>query len=67
MRIVEELKKQLDAIMYDGYICIAGHGEPTLHKNIIDILKLLQPYKLVLVTNGIPLSSKDYLEMSSLC
>ena len=65
--LVEEIKNQLKSINFNGYICIAGHGEPTLHPKIIEIIEKLSEFKVVLVTNGIPLSSASIKHISALC
>lgn len=51
--VIELIKKQLSEINFNGYICIAGHGEPTLNPNIYSILNELKKFNLILVTNGL--------------
>lgn len=43
----------MSEINFNGYICIAGHGEPTLNPNIYSILNELKKFNLILVTNGL--------------
>jgi len=57
----------LKAIDFKGYICIAGHGEPTLHKDLISILEKLSCFNVVLVTNGLLLDAKTWEHISKLC
>lgn len=63
----ELLASQLHDINYNGYICIAGFGEPTLNSSAIDIITTLKDFKLVLVSNGIPLSKSDFEKISTMC
>lgn len=53
MNVVESIKNQLSEIDFNGYICIAGHGEPTLNPNIYSILNELKNFNLILVSNGL--------------
>lgn len=65
--VVDEICKQLKSFDYKGYICIAGHGEPTLHKDLINILQKLSCFNVVLVTNGLLLDAKTWEHISTLC
>ena len=67
IKIVNEICKQLKSFNFNGYICIAGHGEPTLHKDIIAILQKLSCFNVVLVTNGLVLDKSTYEYISKLC
>ena len=62
---VIEISKQLKDFNYQGYICIAGFGEPSMNKNLLNILKVLKDFHLVLVTNG-SLNKEELEEISSL-
>lgn len=65
--IIDEIAKQLFDIEYNGYICIAGHGEPTLHREIKKIIEKLSSFKVILVTNGTFLCREDFQILSNFC
>lgn len=65
LELIDLIAKQLDNINYQGYICIAGMGEPTLHPHIDVILRKLKDFKVVLVTNGE--TKQEWRELSKLC
>jgi len=67
MNTVNVVANQLKTIGYDGYICVAGHGEPTLHPEILEILEILFPIKTVLVTNGTMFDNAVWKRISELC
>lgn len=64
---VEKVTQQLKEINYQGYICIAGMGEPTFHPNILQIIDLLKDFKVVLVSNGTLLKSSVWNEITNKC
>lgn len=61
------LAEQLKSFNYKGFICLAGFGEPTLNPQVKEIIKALKDFKVVLVTNGIPLSKEDFEELDKYC
>lgn len=46
------LKEQLRVNNFEGYVCVAGYGEPLLTINILDIIKELSYHYIELITNG---------------
>lgn len=60
--VVEELSKQLRKYHFDGMISISGMGEPTLHPNLIEIVKTLSMFSIQVISNG--LNSIDYKELT---
>jgi radical SAM protein with 4Fe4S-binding SPASM domain len=52
---VKLLNAQLKANAFEGYICIAGYGEPLLNPNIKSIIQSLSDYSLELITNADPI------------
>jgi len=67
---VEEIKKEIKEFFknYKGkldYITLAGSGEPTLNKNLGEIVNFLKenyPYKVALITNSSLLYKEDVLK-----
>ena len=62
LETVKQLKKRLDEINFQGIISISGMGEPCLHPKLLDICKILTPYKIKILTNG--LADIDYKSLS---
>jgi organic radical activating enzyme len=55
IEVIKKVSEQLNNVLNDkfkGFVCLAGFGEPTLHPQFMDILKLLKDFKVQLVTNG---------------
>lgn len=55
IEVIKKVPEQLNNVLNDkfkGFVCLAGFGEPTLHPQFMDILKLLKDFKVQLVTNG---------------
>ena len=50
--IIDKIHDQLKEIEFNGSISLCGYGEPTLHPQFLDIVKLLSGYKLEVITNG---------------
>lgn len=64
MVLIEKLTKDLKKINFDGAFCLSGYGEPTLHKNIDDIISTLSPLGAVeVITNGDTLNPKSLLKL----
>lgn len=61
------LVDHLHDIKYAGYVCIAGHGEPTLHPQFFRILGMFHDFNAVLVTNGTMFSNQEWFSISQLC
>lgn len=51
----ERLNSQLKANGFQGYICIAGYGEPLLNPNILNIITALSEHSIELITNADPI------------
>ena len=51
--VAKEIYRQLNNFDFNGFICIAGHGEPTLNPLIIQILELFKKFNISLITNGL--------------
>lgn len=67
VHMIKCFANQLHDMHYAGYICIAGHGEPTLHPKFIEILNVLKDFNVVLVTNGSQFSNQTWKNISQLC
>ena len=61
--LVKKLCKDLKKINFTGTFCLSGYGEPTLHKNIINIIDELSSVGPVeIVTNGDTLSVQSLIK-----
>ena len=63
MPLINKLCSDLKKIKFTGYFCLSGYGEPTLHKNIfnmIDELSSVGPVEIV--TNGDTLSVQSLIK-----
>ena len=49
------LSEQLFTNHYEGYVCVAGYGEPLLNPNIKPIISKMQPHFVELITNADPI------------
>ena len=60
---VQEIKKKLEAIKNVSQIYLTG-GEPTLHKDIFEIISLIKTYNIYveLLTNGLMFSYRDFVK-----
>lgn len=56
----EVLSHQLSTNKFQGYVCIAGYGEPLLNPNIKSIIERLNPHYLELITNADPVLKNKY-------
>lgn len=65
--MLQLLADHLHSINYAGYICVAGHGEPTLHPQFLRILHMLHDFNVVVVTNGTQFSNQTWSDISQLC
>ena len=52
VEIAEEIARQLHSFSFNGYICIGGHGEPSLNPHFEEIATILKDFHLQLLTNG---------------
>lgn len=59
-----QLADQLRKFNFQGYICVAGFGEPMINPNAIEILKQFQQLNVVVVSNGTLRSKQDWEEIS---
>ncbi len=63
MSLIKKLCSDLKKIKFTGSFCLSGYGEPTLHKNIINIIDELSSVGYVeIVTNGDTLNSQTLLK-----
>jgi radical SAM protein with 4Fe4S-binding SPASM domain len=62
--LVKKLIKDLDKINFKGAFSISGYGEPLLHNDLINIIKLLSAnWAVEIVTNGDPLNEKNLKDL----
>ena len=63
MSLIKKLCKDLKKINFTGSFCLSGYGEPTLHKNIINIIDELSSIGYVeIVTNGDTLNVQSLIK-----
>ena len=63
MPLINKLCSDLKKIKFTGYFCLSGYGEPTLHKNIFNIIDELSSVGPVeIVTNGDTLSVQSLIK-----
>ena len=63
MTLVKKLCSDLKNINFKGAFCLSGYGEPTIHKNIYNIINELSSVGFVeIVTNGDSLNSHTLLK-----
>ncbi|GAU76771.1 tungsten-containing aldehyde ferredoxin oxidoreductase cofactor-modifying protein [Fusibacter sp. 3D3] len=55
--MVETILNQIEGIESIEEIVVGGIGEPSIHPQIIEVLKRLKPYKVSLTTNGVSLTA----------
>ena len=64
LNLIKKLSKDLKKIKFQGSVVLCGYGEPMLHKQINDMIKILAKVSFVeVVTNGDTLNSKKILDL----
>ncbi len=61
--LINKIAQELKDINYQGAVVFSGYGEPTLHPQLSELIQILSPIRVELVTNGDTLtvdSIKEY-------